>query len=63
MGLFLGGQFGLCDVEQVSPTAFAQSSVVEPISSSPVPILIGLSNMQRWKLLVHPMDGLISASA
>ena len=63
MGLFLGGQFGLCDVEQVSQTTFTQSSVVEPISSSPVPILIGLSNLQRRKLLVHPMDGLISASA
>ena len=40
-----------------------QSSVVEPIVSNPGPILIGLSNLQRWNLLVHPADGLIPALA
>lgn len=37
--------------------------VVEPIAANPGPTLIGLSNMQRWNLSIHPMDGLIPVSA
>ena len=40
-----------------------QSSMVEPIASSPGPNLIDLSNLQRWNLLVHHAAGLIPAFA
>ena len=32
--------------------------VVEPISAEGGPILAGLSNLQCWGLIVHPVDGL-----
>lgn len=40
-----------------------QSSVAEPIASSPGPILARFSNLRRWNLLLHSKDGLILASA
>jgi hypothetical protein len=51
----------LCDEEMVGK--MYQPSVVEPIAATAGPNLIGLSNLNRWGLSLHPINGLIPVSA